>query len=64
MGMKLRPEEWNTLDRGFVLEDKRPEREYFIVTCKTCGKRWSLAANSRHGGNILALLNHEASHKS
>lgn len=52
-----------SLRRGFVVEDKRPEREYWVITCKTCKHRWSLATGKKvHGGNILHLLNHEAEH--
>lgn len=53
------------LQRGFTVEDKRPEREYWVITCKTCRKRWSLEipkGGSVRGGNLLHLLNHEAEH--
>lgn len=55
-------DQFAALRRGFTVEDKRPEREYFIVTCKTCKARWSLktAVGGVNGANVLHLLNHEA----
>jgi len=60
------PEEaYQTLTKaGFKVEDKRPEREYFICACMRCGNRWSLGIKDGkvHGGNLLTLLDHSASH--
>jgi hypothetical protein len=51
-------------DAGFRVEDKRPEREYFILTCRTCYARWSLGIRDGkvHPGNILVLSDHAAGH--
>lgn len=48
------------LIRGFNFEDHGAK---FHVFCKKCGKGWSLQKDSRHTGNVLHLLNHEAGHK-
>lgn len=50
---------------GFRAEDKRPEREYIIASCNVCKKRWSVGIRNGqcHYGNILALLDHSASHE-
>lgn len=51
-----------SLRRGFRIEDKRPERDYHVITCKSCGARWSMLvkAGGINGAGILTLLNHEA----
>lgn len=51
-----------SLARGFdvVCEDAR-----MLVRCKRCAKCWQLtrtATKKVHGGNVLALLEHEAEH--
>lgn len=50
--------------KRFKVEDKRPERNYFVVACKRCSERWSLGIKNGdvHPGNVLALLNHAAGH--
>lgn len=48
------------LKRGFHVEE-RPGN--FVLECKTCGSRWALDKNSKHVGNVLHLLNHEATHE-
>ena len=65
--MSTRPESsWRrALAAGFQLtengEDSRGNSR-FAVKCKGCGADWALGttAGEPHGGNILALLNHQA----
>jgi hypothetical protein len=47
------------LDRGFIVEDKPGGT--FVITCRTCKEHWSLKPGGV--GNVLHLLNHEASHR-
>lgn len=46
--------------RGFNVEDAGKD---FHVWCKRCSKGWALKKTSSHVGNVLHLLNHEASHR-
>jgi len=56
-------EDEKTLERhGFRVEDKRPEREYHVVTCNTCKQRWAVA--NKHQSAMLALLDHAIGHES
>lgn len=57
-----KPDPLAPLRESFNVEDKRPERAYYILTCKACAGRWSLAlrAGVVHGGNVLELLDHSA----
>jgi hypothetical protein len=48
---------------GFLVEDKRPERDYHVVTCKTCKARWSMSVKQAEGGAILTLLDHQIGHE-
>lgn len=45
--------------RGFDVEDAGKN---FNVWCKHCDKGWALKKDSSKVGNVLHLLNHEASH--
>lgn len=49
---------------GFTCEDKRPERDYFVVQCNVCHARWSLGVRTgtAHAGNVLTMLNHASKH--
>jgi hypothetical protein len=58
-------EVFKTLEPYFIVEDKRPEREYLIVKCRSCKASYSLGI--KHGvgvatGNVLSLLDHAGSH--
>jgi len=46
--------------RGFNIEDAGNN---FHVFCKHCDKGWALKKTSTRVGNVLHLLNHEASHE-
>lgn len=50
-----------SLSRGFKIKDAGAELK---LHCKVCKKGWGLKKSSRHIGNVLYLLNHEAGHKS
>ena len=52
------------LSEYFIIEDKRPEREYFIFRCNECKNVYSMSLKNGkiHPGNILSLLNHAMSH--
>ena len=46
--------------RGFDVDDAGTR---FEVWCKRCDKGWGLKKGSSAIGNVLHLLNHEASHR-
>jgi hypothetical protein len=50
------------LRADFTIEDKRPEGEYYVVSCKRCRARWSLGTKPGgvNGANVLHLLDHAA----
>lgn len=49
------------LTRGFKISEHSADK--LLVVCKVCKQRWTLAKTSKHAGNVLHLLNHEAGHK-
>jgi hypothetical protein len=52
-------------DNGFRAEDKRPERDYLVVSCRTCCSRWTLQIVRAFvlGTEVLALLDHQGKHR-
>lgn len=64
---KREVERWNLhgLGRGFrvVVGDSRA-RGKLVIECRGCDDAWTLPKSKQtHPGNLLHLLNHEASHK-
>ena len=46
----------------FTVEDAPRQKDKYLIVCEKCGDMWHLAKDSKHGGNILHLLNHARGH--
>jgi len=46
----------------FTVETAPRKTDKWLIVCEKCGNMWHLDKTSKHGGNVLHLLNHARGH--